>query len=99
MPEFPNRRDFRVTRALLDKVVYTPDCPGCEAFRRRAGQQSHTHACRDRIEAEMLRDPVLSQRLHSRDIRHGLAPVPGPAPEHDELAEVQRDNGEGRGPE
>ena len=97
MPDVRPRRDFRITRALLERLGFTPDCPGCDALRRRGGQQSHSRECRDRVEAEMQRVPVLAQRLYALDVRHGLATEESheqPADEAQPDAEAARGRGD-----
>ena len=96
MPEMVNRRDFRITRALLERVGYSDECPGCDALRRGASQQSHTPECRQRIQLQMQQDPVLAQRLHQRDVRHGLAPpeeAAAPAEQEDPAQEPASSSG------
>ena len=68
------RRDFRITRQILERYGYSDDCPGCR------GQQnpglpgrSDTAECRGRLEQAMLQDERLRRVLEERDVRHGLA--------------------------
>ena len=75
MPDMKIRRDFKVTRGLLDDLGPTPGCIGCEAA-MTAGSTSrpHTRECRDRLEELMTNDPRYASRIQNRDRRHGLAP-------------------------
>jgi hypothetical protein len=66
-----NRRNFRITKRILDKYDYTPGCVGCEATLNdnQFGQRDHTVECRNRIESEMKNDPMDKQWIDDRNIR------------------------------
>ena len=76
MPDIKARRDFKITRDLVTRLGQTPDCPGCDvALNPHLPRREHTRACRQRLQDLMAQDPVNARRLHSRDVRHGLAPA------------------------
>ena len=96
MPDLRGRKYFEITRAILDKFGYTLDCPGCDAIRRKAGQQSLSRECRERLEGDTQKYPALSHRLYARDVRHGLAPsdAGGAQPESQPVDKVEPDQPE-----
>ena len=63
-------REFRITKATLDRYGTTPGCIGCEAhlagFCRR-----HHDDCRRSIEQAMAHDDELKHRWDARDARRG----------------------------
>ena len=65
----PLRREFKITRRLLEKHGYSSSCPGCDAMLNMQGQRPHSTACRKRVEEEMRADPDDLQRLQERDSR------------------------------
>ena len=66
-----NRRNFRITRRILEKYGCTAGYPGCEAHLegRDRGGRDHTRKCRDRIERKMLEDPEDKEAIDKRDKR------------------------------
>ena len=68
-PPKPKRREFKITRKLLEKHVYHSDCSGCDAVLNRTSQRPHSAACRNRLEEEMEADFEDVQRLIDRDVR------------------------------
>ena len=67
------RRDFRITRKLIDDNGPSPDCPGCrQAMRPGSVRGNHTNACRRRFEDILKEGEVGRRRLRERDVRHGL---------------------------
>ena len=65
----PKRREFKITRKLLEKHGYHSDCSGCDAVLNRTSQRPHSAACRNRLEEEMGADFEDVQRLIDRDVR------------------------------
>ena len=67
------KRDFKITKRILDKYGYTEGCRACGAHSRgtTSGAQ-HTRECRSRLEKLMTEDPEERGAIHGRDIRHGL---------------------------
>ena len=51
------RRNFRITKRILEKYGHTPGCIGCEAALAGGARREHTDACCNRIESKMLEDP------------------------------------------
>ena len=72
-PVRPPRRNFKITRKVLEKYDYTSGCAGCEATLegRQWGGRDHTAECRARIERAMAEDPVDLRRILERDERLG----------------------------
>ena len=68
-PQKPKRREFKITRKLLEKHGYHSDCLGCDAVLIRTSQRPHSAACRNRLEEEMEADVEDVQRLIDRDVR------------------------------
>ena len=65
----PKRREFEITRRILEKHGYHSDCSGCDAVLNRTSQRPHSAACRNRLEEEMDADVEDVQRLTDRDVR------------------------------
>ena len=65
------RRNFRITKRILEKYGHTSGCPGCEADMegRDKGGRGHTRGCRERIEKRMLDDPEEKEFIKGRDRR------------------------------
>ena len=59
-PPKPKRREFKITRKLLEKHGYHSDCSGCDAVLNRTSQRPHSAACRNRLEEEMEPDLKMS---------------------------------------
>ena len=55
------RRNFRITNRILEKYGHTPG--------GARGRREHTDACRNRIENNMLEDPVEKGWIEKRDKR------------------------------
>ena len=68
----PALRRMRINKADLDKYGYTVDCPQCRHTEEHGHARSgsvHTDACRQRIMAELSKDPVGQQRIATYDER------------------------------
>ena len=63
------RRDFRITKRVLERYDYTVGCPGCNAALSNPPRREHNKECRERIEAQMHEDPEDLVRIIERDIR------------------------------
>ena len=95
-PPKPKRREFKITRKLLEKQGYHSDCLGCDAVLNRISQRPHSAACRNRLEEEMEADFEDVQRLIDRDVRpveiheaqHPDAEVEAASPTKDAVAEL-----------
>ena len=107
MPPKPKRREFKITRKLLEKHGYHSDYSGCDAILNRTSQRPYSAACRNRLEEEMD-DFEDVQRLTDRDVRlrrdtsedkkheaqHPDAEVEAVSPTKDAVAEsVERPSG------
>ena len=64
-------RELRITKRLLEKYGYTPNCPGCTKSQSHnsKGQRPHTAACRTRIYLSMQDDPEELERLEGAVVR------------------------------
>ena len=62
------RRDFKITKRILEKYGYDPDCPGCTGA-LTGKRREHTLKCRVRLEEKMNDDVVDVRRLLMRDER------------------------------
>ena len=69
------RRDFRITKLLLERYGFSADCKGCEGMLDGKRGHMHTKECRDRIETAREADPEDNQRIRSRDQRAYEEPV------------------------
>ena len=73
--EAPERPPYRVkcTKAILEKVGYTPRCKKCAAMRAndkaKTNNLHHTDECRTRVEAEMEKDPTMKKAVQSAEDR------------------------------
>ena len=65
----PVRRDFRITKRVLERYDYTAGCPGCNAALSNKPRREHNKECRELIEAQMHEDPEDLVRIIERDIR------------------------------
>ena len=107
-PPKPKRREFEITRKLLEKHGYHSNCSSCDAVLNRTSQRPHSAACRNRLEEEMEADFEDVQRLIDRDVRlrrdtsedkiheaqHPDAEVEAVSPTKDAVAEsVERPSG------
>ena len=65
------RRNFRITKRLIEKYGHTSGCIGCEALMegRIRGARDHTRECRARIEKSMKEDPEDKVWINKRDER------------------------------
>ena len=57
---------YRLNRHLFERFGYSPNCPKCRRYKENDGSlldPRHTNECRQRIEREISKDPILSQRL------------------------------------
>ena len=63
--EDPTPKRLRIERRDLEKLGYTPACPGCYNARHRRPHRPHTQFCRDRIQRAMLEDPDLRKRMEA----------------------------------
>ena len=63
------RRDFRITKRMLERYDYTAGCPGYNAALSNKPRMEHNKECRERIEAQMHEDPEDLVRIFERDIR------------------------------
>ena len=61
-------RNFKITKALVDRLKKTPGCKGCEGIDTGI-RRDHSMACRRRLEEEMMKDDVLQGRIRARDDR------------------------------
>ena len=92
LPEAPTqerevqRRDFGITRELLDKYSYTPGCPGCKA-RQQGKYGKHNRECKRRIEEAMKAEEPDDERLWRRDRRF----FEEPQAEDNEVIEANED--------
>ena len=63
-----SRRDFRITKQVIDKYGHTLGCKGCDAH-RQGKCRDHSKVCRKRIADQMIADDVLRSRISSRNTR------------------------------
>ena len=68
-PREAKRRNFRITKKLLEKYGYSAGCPGCEAALDGRRAREHSDLCRSRLEESMELDPEDENRIRSRDQR------------------------------
>ena len=68
-PREIRRRNFRITKKILEKYGYAAGCPGCEAMMDGTRAREHNRECRDRFEQAMEEDPVDRQKIRERDER------------------------------
>jgi hypothetical protein len=61
----PVPRSVRITQERLERFGFTKGCPKCEALRRGDDHKTvgHNTDCRKRMESEMAKDSVLSQKM------------------------------------
>ena len=74
-PKSQGRRDFRITKTILEKFGHTTGCVGCEVQLqggKNADHRNHTALCRMRLEAAMQKDDELKERIQRRNERIGL---------------------------
>ena len=62
-PEDPAPKRVLNYRKDLEKLGYTPSCPGCYAAKHHRPHRVHTDHCRERIQQAMTEDPLLSRRI------------------------------------
>ena len=65
------RRNFRITKRILEKDGHTPGCIGCSAALAGGGRgrREHADAWRNRIENKILQDPDEKVWIEKRDKR------------------------------
>ena len=80
-PSEVRRRNFRITKQLLQKYGYTPGCKGCDAALGGRDARAHDEECRERIEAAMEEDPEDNRRIRQRDERIFAEPLERGEPE------------------
>ena len=68
-------RDFKITKAILQKFGFSDDCKGCEAAMLGTPARVHSEECRKRLETAIREDDVLRTRLDMRDIRLNREPA------------------------
>ena len=76
------RRDFKITKNILERCGYSDDCQGCEGH-LLGKMVAHSKACRSRLEDAMAKDE-LSRVLSRRDVRLGRTKPREPQPETDD---------------
>ena len=59
----PVPKKVRIERRDLEKLGYTPSCPGCYAAKNNRPHRAHTDYCRSRVERAMTEDPMLRRKL------------------------------------
>ena len=93
------RRDFRITKLLLERYGFTGGCPGCQGM--LDGKRGHVHSkeCRDRIEIAMEADPEDSQRIRSRDQRAYEDPIDAEVNIENATPDEAQSSGLARGPD
>ena len=62
--DLPPKR-VRIERRDLERLGYTPGCPGCYNAKHRRAHRPHTQFCRDRIQRAMQSDPELKRRMEA----------------------------------
>ena len=60
------KRDFKITKLVLDKFGTTDGCPGCFA-NQVGGRRSHTTECRSRLESRMNENEQYGDRIQRRN--------------------------------
>ena len=68
-PKEPLRRNFKITRRILEKYGYSSDCAGCDAVLAGRKAREHTAHCREMLEAAMRDDPDDCHGISERDAR------------------------------
>ena len=84
-PRDRKRRNFRISKKVLEKYGYAAGCPGCEAMMDGTKAKEHLRECRDRIENAMEEDPVDHQKIRDRDERVYKENADGAAQGEEEL--------------
>ena len=91
IPEF-KFREFKITKAILERFGYTPGCKGCAAAMAGTDARRHADECRSRIEEAIKTDDILRMRLDMRDSRLGRnAPPSEQAKQEEPKVEVDID--------
>ena len=67
--EDPAPQRIRIEKRDLEKLGYTPGCPGCYAAKHRRPHRAHTDHCRARIQQAMTEDPLLRRRVIAAEER------------------------------
>ena len=70
------RRNFRITKRLIEDLGASPGCQACENTRSSIGTRGlmHSPECRKTFEAKVLASEKHRRILNKRDQRHKLAP-------------------------
>ena len=63
MPEGLPPKRVRIERRDLERLGYTPACPGCYNAKHGRAHRPHTQFCRDRVQQAMGTDPELRKRV------------------------------------
>ena len=58
----PVPRRIRITKEMLERFGYTPNCIGCDYMRDERGYRMHTEACRKRLGECFQSDEILQER-------------------------------------
>ena len=58
-----------IERRDLERLGYTPSCPGCYAARNNRPYRAHTDHCRQRIQRAMMEDPTHKRRVEAAETR------------------------------
>ena len=66
---FTKRRDFQITKNILDEFGRTPECTGCVKSSEGKRGWAHTIECRARLEAAMIENEGYRGRLDNRNAR------------------------------
>ena len=87
------RRDFKITKPILERFGYSDACKGCEAVVFGLPPRPHSQSCRHRLEAEMRKDEGHHQRLQQRDERLQRETTPKIEEKIDEAIESGSEDG------
>ena len=63
-------RRLKMTKEIVEKHGYTPQCPGCINLRLGRYHRAHLETCRRRIEDALREDAVLRHRVDAASARH-----------------------------
>ena len=61
----PVPKKVRIERKDLEKIGYTPACPGCYNARHSKAHRPHTNFCRNKDQKAMMADPDLNRKLEA----------------------------------
>ena len=65
----PAPKRVRIEKRDLERLGYTPSCPGCYSAKNNRPHRSHTDHCRSRIQRAMAEDPLLRRRIEAAEER------------------------------